>query len=94
MVSLDIATFSLSMWFTRIPSKSNPADDPSRGRSSAVASLLGAKELDSLIPSHELVSGLQSNDSFITYMQQRSTSLVQPASLYENGGGGMLQGCN
>ena len=94
VVSLDIATFSLSMWFTRIPSKSNPADDPSRGRSSAMASLLGAKELDSLIPSHELVSGLQSNDSFITYMQQRSTSLVQPASLYENGGGGMLQGCN
>ena len=93
VVSLDIATFSLSMWFTRIPSKSNPADDPSRGRSSAVASLLGAKELDSLVPSHELVSGLQSNDSFIAYMQQRSTSLVQPASLYENGGGGMLQGC-
>ena len=94
VVSLDIATFSLSMWFTRIPSKSNPADDPSRGRGSAVASLLGAKKLDSLVPSHELVSGLKSNDSFITYMQQRSTSLVQPARLYENGGGGMLQGCN
>ena len=76
VVSLDIATFSLSMWFTRIPLKSNPADDPSRGRSSAMVKLLGAEELDPLAPSRELVSGLQSNDSFITYMQQRSTSLV------------------
>ena len=46
VASLDIATFSLSMWFTRIPSKSNPSDDPCRGRSSAMAKLLGAKELD------------------------------------------------
>ena len=94
VVSLDVATFSLSMWFTRIPSKSNPADDPSRGRSSAMAKSLGAEELNPLAPSHDLVVGLQSHDSFITYMQKRSTSLVQPASLYENGGGGMLQGCN
>ena len=80
VVSLDIAAFSVSMWFTRIPSKSNPADDPSRGRSSVMANLLGAEELSDLSPSHELVSGLQSNDSFITYMQQRSKSLMQPAA--------------
>ena len=93
VVSLDIAIFSLSMWFTRIPSKSNPADDPSRVRSSEMASLLGAEELDPLSRSHELVSGLQSNDSFIACMQQRATSLVQPERLYENGGG-MLQDRN
>ena len=74
VISLDIAEFSLSPWFTRIPSKSNPADDPSRGQSRRMAKELGAEVGQPLVPSHELVSSLRSNDSFISYMQQRSKS--------------------
>ena len=74
VISLDIAEFSLSPWFTRIPSKSNPADDPSRGQCKRMAEELGAEVGQPLVPSHELVSSLKSNDSFISYMQQRSKS--------------------
>ena len=85
VVSLDIAKYSLSMWFTRIPSKSNPADDPSRGRSVDIAKELGAEVLQLLEPSHELVSGLQSIGSFITYMQQRVSSDAALAASVEKG---------
>ena len=74
VISLDIAEFSLSAWFTRILSKSNPADDPSRGQCKRMAEELGAEVGQPLVPSHELVSSLKSNDSFISYMQQRSKS--------------------
>ena len=74
VISLDIAEFFLSPWFTRIPSKSNPADDPSRGLCRRMAKELGAEVGQPLAPSHELVSSLKSNDSFISYMQQRSKS--------------------
>lgn len=72
VISLDIAKFSLSPWFTRIPSKSNPADDPSRGQSRRMAEELGAEVGPPLVPSEDLVNSLKSNDSFITYMQHRS----------------------
>ena len=74
VISLDIAEFFLSPWFTRIPSKSNPADDPSRDQCRRMAKELGAEVGQPLVPSHELVSTLKSNDSFISYMQQRSKS--------------------
>ena len=89
VASLDIAKYSLSMWFTRIPSKSNPADDPSRGRSAEIAKELGAEVLQLLEPSHDLVCGLQSNGSFITYMQQRVSSDAALAASVEKG----VEGC-
>lgn len=90
LCSLAVSVNGLSVWFTRIPSSSNPSDDPSRGEPERVAKLLGANLRHPISASEGIIESLLSKSDFVKFMQgaAHDSSLVQPN---ENGGGARLQ---
>ena len=67
-ISMVLNTFGISLWTTRIPSKSNPADWPSRDRAEEAARLLGFTLEKPWEAPQELVNALLQARSFLDYM--------------------------
>ena len=90
LCSLTVSVHSVSPWFTRIPSASNPADDPSRGEPERMAGLLDAKLRQPIQAPETIVRSLLAKSNFVEFMRDaaHSSSVVQPD---ENGGG---DGCS
>ena len=88
--SLAVSVNGPSVWFARIPSASNPSDDPSRCEPERMAELLGAKLRDAIRASGDISRSLISKSIFVEFMRDaaHNSSLVQPV---ENGGGAGLQ---
>ena len=90
LCSLTVSVNSVSAWFTRIPSASNPADDPSRGEPERMAGLLDARLRQPIQAPEAIVQSLLAKSNFVEFMRDaaHSSSVVQPD---ENGGG---DGCS
>ena len=90
LCSLAVSVNSVSAWFTRIPSASNPADDPSRGEPERMARLLDARLRQPIQAPEAIVQSLLAKSNFVEFMRDaaHSSSVVQPD---ENGGG---DGCS
>ena len=90
LCSLAVSAHSVSAWFTRIPSASNPADDPSRGEPDRMAGLLDARLRQPIQAPEAIVQSLLAKSNFVEFMRDaaHSSSVVQPD---ENRGG---DGCS
>ena len=68
--SLQISIHSLSVWYTRISSASNPGDAPSRDQAEEMARRLGASLCEPLSVPGELADALLSRRSFVEFMKK------------------------
>ena len=68
--SLQISIHSLSVWYTRISSASNPGDAPSRDQAEEMARRLGASLCEPLPVPGELADALLSRRSFVEFMKK------------------------
>ena len=68
--SLQISTHTLSVWYTRIASASNPGDAPSRDQAEEMARELGASLCEPLPVPSELAEAMLSRRSFVEFMKK------------------------
>ena len=65
-----LSSLDITPWYTRVASKSNPADGPSRGEAELTAREIGAKVEPPLTMPHWIVQALLSSDSFLSFMSR------------------------
>ena len=90
LCSLVVSINGLSAWFTRIPSSSNPADDPSRGEPESGEAAWLKLRRSPIRASDDITRSLISKSNFVEFMRDaaHSSCFVHP---HENGGGAGLQ---
>ena len=71
IVSVILNAFSVSVWFTRVPSPSNPGDAPWRGQAAQMASALGCSSADFWECEEDVVQSLVYGSTFLDVMARQ-----------------------